>query len=387
MHTELEVFAFIVCTVLLFDTYQHKSKRFLTNHLYIALLLSNMALLLLDIASWVLDGRAGAGTATILMVVMVLYYVLNISPPFVWALYTDYQVFKDISRFRKLMWIFLIPAFVNIALILLTPFTGLFFYFDSSNVYHRGPGFALFVSLSFAYFIYAFILVLIYRKQIEKRIFLPLILFSLPPFIGGILQAFIFGLALTWTGITISLLIVHLYIQNRRLNTDYLTGIYNRQQLDRYLHAKIRNSDAAHGFSAILLDIDEFKKINDQYGHLIGDEALTITAQLLRNSLRKNDFLARYGGDEFFIIVDIQDQQALEKTVERIHESFRDFNQNSDKPYNLSMSMGYDIYNPKIAANADDFLRHIDALMYEDKRHKLQAQGCSTASLDSFYSS
>lgn len=369
-HTELELFSFFVCVVLLFDTYHHHNKRFLADNLFIALLYSNMALLLLDILSWVLDGRAGTINAVFLMIVMVLGYLMATLPAFLWALYADYQVFNDINRIRKFKGIFLIPVFINTAMTLITPFTGLLFYFDNNNVYHRGPFCSLFIALTFAYLIYAFTLLLSYHKQIEKRYFLPLMLFSLPPFIGSLFQASFYGLSLIWSSITISLLIVHLYVQNRKLNTDYLTGTFNRLQLDRYLQAEIRNSDRYNGFSAILLDINDFKKINDQYGHLIGDEALTITTQLLKSSLRKDDFLARYGGDEFFIILDIQDMSTLEKKVARIRENFRDFNQSSDKPYQLSLSMGYDVYDYKSAMSADEFLKYLDDLMYRDKRAK-----------------
>lgn len=367
-NTELELFSFLVCVVLLFDTYQHYNNRFLANNLFIALLCTNMALLLLDILSWVLDGRAGTLNAILLMLVMLLGYLIATLPALLWVLYAEYQVFNDINRIRKLMGIFLIPLAINSIMTLITPFTGLLFYLDKNNVYHRGPGCSLYTVLIFAYLIYAFILILSNRKNIEKPYFLPLMLFSLPPFIGSLIQAFFYGLSLIWSSVTISLLIAHLYIQNRKLNTDYLTGTYNRLQLDRYLQTKIRNSNTYNGFAAILLDINDFKKINDQYGHLEGDEALTITTQLLKSSLRKDDFLARYGGDEFLIVLDIQDMNSLEKTVARIEEHIRDFNQSSNKPYQLGLSMGYDIHDYNSGMSKDVFLKHLDDLMYENKR-------------------
>ncbi|MGS0765480.1 diguanylate cyclase domain-containing protein [Syntrophomonas curvata] len=367
-HTELELFSFLVCAVLLFNTYQHHNKQFLANRLFIALLYVNMALLLLDILSWVLDGRAGTINAIFLMAVMMLGYLMATLPAFLWVIYANYQVFNDINRIRKLMGIFLIPLVANLIMTLITPFTGLLFYLDKNNVYHRGPCCSLYTALIFIYLIYAFILIISNRKNIEKRYFLPLVLFSLPPFVGSLIQAFLYGLSLIWSSVTISLLIAHLYIQNRKLNTDYLTGVYNRLQLDRYLQNKIRNSDTYNGFSAILLDINDFKKINDKYGHLIGDEALTVTTRLLKSSLRKDDFLARYGGDEFLIILDIQDMVTLEKTVTRIQENIRAFNKSSNKPYQLSLSMGYDVHDYKSGMSKDVFLKHLDDLMYKDKR-------------------
>ena len=122
-----------------------------------------------------------------------------------------------------------------------------------------------------------------------------------------------------------------------------------------------------------MFDIDGFKRINDQYGHIEGDVALEITANILRSSLRKDDFLARYGGDEFMAIIDIDNLQSLEETVARINNSFAEFNQAMSKPYKLSVSTGYDLYDPHHPVSADQFIKRLDALMYENKNKKKAA--------------
>ncbi len=87
--------------------------------------------------------------------------------------------------------------------------------------------------------------------------------------------------------------------------TDPLTGVYNRQALDQYLDERIsRASTADRNFALLMLDIDDFKKINDNYGHLIGDRALMAFAGKCRQAIRSDDFLARYGGEEFVIILE-----------------------------------------------------------------------------------
>lgn len=84
----------------------------------------------------------------------------------------------------------------------------------------------------------------------------------------------------------LSLLIVYFYVQNRNLNTDYLTGVYNRRQLDLIIREKIRNCTEEKSFSVILIDLNGFKQINDTFGHNAEVAALQETVKVIRNCLR-----------------------------------------------------------------------------------------------------
>lgn len=165
----------------------------------------------------------------------------------------------------------------------------------------------------------------------------------------------------------LSLLIIYLYIQDQGLTIDYLTGAYNRLHLDNYLNYKIRVSTENKTFSAIIMDLNNFKQINDTYGHVAGDEALKETVKILKGCVNQNDFIARFGGDEFFILLDNDDYKELEYTVKRIKNAVKDYNDNTTLPYKLSFCMGYDVYNINLKADADQFLKHIDFLMYKNK--------------------
>lgn len=166
----------------------------------------------------------------------------------------------------------------------------------------------------------------------------------------------------------VSLLIIYLRIQDRGLKTDYLTEAFNRRQLDNYIKYKIKRCTKDKTFSAIIIDIDDFKQINDTFGHVVGDEVLIQVVKLLKNSLRHNDFIARYGGDEFCVVTDIYTQDKLQSIVERIKNDVCAFNQQCKKQYKINMSMGYDVYNYESRMNADDYLVHIDKLMYLQKK-------------------
>ena len=86
--------------------------------------------------------------------------------------------------------------------------------------------------------------------------------------------------------------------------TDGLTEIYNRKAFDRYINDRVRqNTAAGNKFAILRVDIDNFKEINDAYGHPIGDRVLLAVAHKCRNLIRHEDFIARYGGEEFVIVL------------------------------------------------------------------------------------
>ena len=144
-----------------------------------------------------------------------------------------------------------------------------------------------------------------------------------------------------------------------------------RQALDHQMQSRIDVAEAAdsgRGFAAILLDIDNFKTINDRFGHQEGDAALIRTAGILRSVTNGKEYVARYGGDEFCVISDRKDQESLEELVENIRARLREFNETNKKPYELSFSLGYAVYHTSMGATSEQFLRIIDQNMYQEKK-------------------
>ncbi len=112
-------------------------------------------------------------------------------------------------------------------------------------------------------------------------------------------------------------------LNNERVNllglTDHLTRVYNRRYFETRCHEEVANARRHHrSLACMFLDIDKFKLINDQHGHIVGDEALRTVASLIQSQLRNNDVISRYGGEEFVVLLPRTALQQAFEIAERI---------------------------------------------------------------------
>ncbi len=162
-----------------------------------------------------------------------------------------------------------------------------------------------------------------------------------------------------------------LYEDARKLaDRDPLTGFFNH----RFFHERlgeevVRTQRARHPLSVLMLDLDDFKLVNDTFGHLFGDRVLTWTAELIRSTLRGSDIPARYGGDEFAIILPETDADAARSAAERILDAFRDhaFVGEQRGPVPIGLSIGVATY-PADGRYATDLIAAADRALYRVKR-------------------
>jgi len=297
-------------------------------------------------------------------------FTFNISPLLLWVLYVEHQIYQSRSRLWK-MAVFLGAVFIaNAVLAFLSLYHNLFFYFDDANVFHRGRFHWIAAVVYFSLLAYVLFLPIFKRAVLPARLRWPLILFSLPSVIGVVAQILMYGLNLTWAGSALSLLVIYTSIQNRILATDYLTGLYNRRQLDTFLYSRVRNIRPNEKLAVMMLDIDKFKSINDRLGHQVGDQALESTAAILRKTFHHQDFIARYAGDEFVVVFEYSMKEDLDSIKNRLQGKINQFNASADQPFTLSISMGTAVYDSESCYTAVDLLKNADQEMYEAKRAK-----------------
>jgi diguanylate cyclase (GGDEF)-like protein len=175
--------------------------------------------------------------------------------------------------------------------------------------------------------------------------------------------------------IVLSLLIILLNIQNQSMYTDYLTGVYNRKWLDFAINNRISKSNARSSFAAILIDLDDFKIINDTYGHDVGDKVLQDITKVLKNCLSSEVLLARYGGDEFYILLNSGEPAVVQETIEQLQSCMKIYNETNEQGFKISISVGSIVYDPSSNWSVLDFEKKVDELLYLNKRNKKSSKG------------
>ena len=307
-----------------------------------------------------------AGSSNIVIKVLVFLsgsglFLGNVMIGYLWAKFIMVHMnipFSDIRRniYRTI-------GLISIVLLVINIFYPLVFSVSDGR-YQRG--FAYIIFLIFAAF-YILDSLYLYVKRVKKngslKLF-PVHIFLIPVILGVVIQAFFVEIAITWTSIAISVAGIMTALKNEIIFTDCLTGLYNREYLE-FLHKRACNKKDCW-VSGIMIDLNGFKQINDNYGHAEGDLALCIVADLLRKSFSEYGVVTRYAGDEFVIMLNTTDDQLIQKIIKSAKKNFVTENEKNDKPYQLSASMGYAITNLS-NETIDDFMNRIDEQMYQDK--------------------
>ncbi len=160
--------------------------------------------------------------------------------------------------------------------------------------------------------------------------------------------------------------------------TDELTGLLNRRGFLRFAEKQIAMAERhKSNFSLLYLDLNDMKIINDEFGHHEGDQALINLTNILNNTFRSSDIIARVGGDEFAILMTGAKGTAAEKAViENLLDNLRNYNKNTEKGYALSVSTGIVYYDPAHPCSLDELIFRADKLMYENKeRYQFEKAG------------
>jgi diguanylate cyclase (GGDEF)-like protein/PAS domain S-box-containing protein len=146
---------------------------------------------------------------------------------------------------------------------------------------------------------------------------------------------------------------------------DPLTMLPNRAKLKLQLDSRFEHSQNSE-FALMFLDLDNFKNINDTMGHKIGDKILIEVSHRLKQTVGKYDFCARFGGDEFVILLQDSDTPSVNAMAERLIQIFKDPFKINEMDFFLSSSIGIVLY-PEDASNGEDLIKHADTAMYEAK--------------------
>jgi len=364
---EMNCYALIILFFVFRNVRRQDHQYFPDQRLFLSIICAVAAMLLLDTLMWMIDGRPGRVFRILSYGTMVVYNALNPVICLLWYLYVDFYIFGSRKRIRSYMCLLLIPVGLNLVLSVVSVFRNIYFFLDEYNTYHRGKYIAILMILCLIYVFATSVLLFLNRKRLNFKEFFSLFLFGLFPTVGAAVQLFMPRGVLIWTCTTLSILMLYINVQNDQLRTDYLTGLYNRRYLDHYLSVKVKTRDNRL-LAGLMIDLDSFKKINDEYGHDSGDQALRNVSRILRQTFRRQDFISRYGGDEFVVVMEIQEPCELKEILERLRENIEMFNRRNIVPYKIGLTIGCDCFDRKEGLTASSFLTRIDRLMYLNKQ-------------------
>lgn len=318
--------------------------------------------------SFIIDARPG-------FIFHILQYISNtISSAssgiigYCWCLFVEYHIHRNFERIKKKSRILAIPLIIATILIIINLLgTGIIFDISKENVYTRGPmNFILYIFV-FVYYIES--IYTVHKAKYDSILveFFPIYYFIIPCMIGTMIQGFFFGVSTIWLCVAIAFILVYIEIQISISFIDDLSGLYNRKYMNHYLN-KLQNNKTKHVYG-FMMDINDFKAINDTYGHLKGDYALIQFGIILQHSIDKDSVAIRMGGDEFVIFAKLKSDEEALALKKQIKYNVRQFNIKSKEPFHLSFSIGIAKFNGK---NTDAFLSAMDDSMYEAKNmHRL----------------
>lgn len=177
----------------------------------------------------------------------------------------------------------------------------------------------------------------------------------LAPITFGLFVAFVF--------------LVQIVAHDKAVSIDFLTGLNNRKELIRYLSRMFDKSSVLdNNIHMIFIDINDFKKINDTFGHNFGDKALlTLSKCMKKSAFDKDCFLCRYAGDEFTVVIKEKTLNTVDSFIKSLMDNLEDENNFGSLPFKISLSLGVVGYSEQYKT-LDDFIAAADEAMYTEKQ-------------------
>ena len=288
---------------------------------------------------------------------------------YVEAFLTDIrQKHQPVNHYRWL------PLALCIGMAFASLHSGWIIQFDENNQFQPGAAYPLIVILPCINLMMASYKVLNHYQTAntpqKKEDDIAMLSFLVLPLIGGIVSSINNDIPAIWPACIFSLLIVYLSSLGHRISTDSLTGLNNRFRLDSYLGSLAAPGTSTDDVYLFVCDLDNFKQINDTYGHYEGDQALRAASKLLKANTSRDDFLARFGGDEFVLVSTCENYAAALKLRQDIQQAFLTYTRQEELPYPLGISIGLSSCTSDISSC---FQEADDSLYVEKNRKKAGA--------------
>ncbi len=361
---DVSIFSVILLLLILVTLEHRKDTMSYTSRLFRRLVFINIFMLVMEIVSWQFDMKPGSFNWYANYIANMVFGWATPIITCMWAVYVDYRIFGSVKRLRK-RWYYMQPIIANTILFTINLFIPIVFRVSPENVYSRQPFMWMIVLINTLTLAYMCGLAYKNRSITPKKVINTILMFVFLPALAAGVQVAVYGVFVMWPTMAVTLVATYIYLETSSTSSDYLTGLYSRIRLDEYIDLLL-NTDQE--FGVIMLDLNDFKSINDTFGHHIGDEALVLFSNALSKVFHNEKMTGRYAGDEFVIVTHILDETQLEVYNNQIDEFIKYGTEVSQSNYDLSFSMGYQGSVELSAPTYSTMMNAADAKMYSNKK-------------------
>ncbi len=314
----------------------------------------------MEALSYAVDGQTFPGARAVNYFTNTYLYTFNLLLAFCVVVYVDLGLYGDKTRIWKKYKVQIAVGVIMLCTTILNLFTPIAYTVNEQNIYERKPFSYIYYIVIMFYLITAFVVNHQYEKRNGARSFFRIPVFILPIIAGIGLQYLFYGLSLAWLSCAIGLTGLFMMQQNELAYVDSLVNTYNRQYMNHIISSWTSRD---YSFAGIMFDIDDFKSINDTFGHSEGDHALQFATNILKQARRDDEWVFRYAGDEFVVLKRTGDPDGLDEYLQRVREGLDEFS-SQHHPYRLSLSYGVSVLDDR---STDAFMGEMDRRMYEMK--------------------
>ncbi|MBN2793979.1 MAG: GGDEF domain-containing protein [Clostridia bacterium] len=364
---------YVVTILFALTLYMHvsrKENRYYGSYQYFrAVVFATLVLVCLETLSWVFEGLQAPGAIIFNYGFNTLMYYFSAIPITLWFIYFDEKYFqsKRVLQIKRSLYIA-----VNLIMFLLTTInlvTPILFEIDTSNHYVRKGGLLLIGSLQILYLFLYILIAFFQRKKIPQRVFHLIAMVSILPILSMFIQVLNMDFIILCPILVYITFLAFIVIERQEMIKDVLTGLSLRRHLEgRLIYLLEKEKD----FTLILIDLNDFKKVNDLYGHMIGDQVLIDFSEMIKKSIHHIDEAFRYAGDEFVILFKGHSPIVTDSILSKLKIQMKSYNENQDLEVNLSMSYGILTVEGHTHQTLREIIHKVDLMMYEDKKMKKQ---------------
>jgi diguanylate cyclase (GGDEF)-like protein len=329
-----------------------------------------------DMAAFLINGKPDSYAA--LYAIKTVQNIFQVLAYYFLVLFIDLMIYKDRERVKKIaIGVYIITA-VHIALLLVNLKWHYYFYIDQArNIFCYGDKYYIHLVISYVPVVFAFYELAASRGMFRKFHLLTLFLLLGLTSAGSWADVLLGSVKLIWPCMTAALLYCYFFIIQTDTRIDSLTGIGNRYSFNEFTDHLSRHK-SGESWAIVMIDMDHFKRINDTLGHQEGDNALRDMAAIIKNCVKSSDFAARYGGDEFVLATKTDGMTSL---MGRIQAAIDRQNEQHIRPFKIEISYGHDVFTADGTRKIEEFLNHIDSLMYKQKEERRRASDRQGAAL------